>query len=226
MSTTEANPFAALFARLEQRAKSASAKPASAVPTAADPDWWRRSDLPARHAQKVGHETGEAWLAARAGVLRLLGRGAQVALLGPYGSGKTQILVNVCRAWQTDPTVRGEGPARAVYVPLPDLLLRIRATYAPGARQTEADILRDLESAGLVCLDEESARRGGSDRDWDGALIRQLVDRRYRLDNRPTIIASNAPTPEAFAASVGGAVWDRVRETGGVVIASWEGFRG
>lgn len=151
--------------------------------------------------------------------------GCIVALIGGRGTGKTQLATALARfaaeqAVCVHPLLQTSQVA--LYASLPDLLIRVRATYA-GKRggDTEAAIIGELSRCRLLILDEIHEACGT---DWASGFLTSLVDRRYR-EPLDTILISNEQ-PEAFARTVGASVADRLRECGGFVTCNWPSFRG
>ncbi len=169
-----------------------------------------------------------AWDKTLAKILKVLLRpgGCIVGLLGPRGTGKTQLAVALAR-YLAEQSIQGNAMLRArapaTYASLPDLLIRVRATFNGSGRgnETEAGILAELSRVRLLVLDE-CHEAGGSE--WARSFFTSLVDRRYR-DSIDTLLISNEE-PAAFARSIGSSVADRLRECGAVVECHWPSFRG
>ena len=151
--------------------------------------------------------------------------GCIVALIGGRGTGKTQLATALAR-FAAEQAVCGHPALQtsqvAAYASLPDLLIRVRATFA-GKRggETEASIIGELSRCRLLILDEIHEACGT---DWASGFLTSLVDRRYR-EPLDTLLISNEQ-PDAFARTVGASVADRLRECGGFITCNWPSFRG
>ena len=184
------------------------------------PERYAEADLLAGPPPALADGHLEAWDRLR-GLLLRLARGdatGVIVLAGPRGGGKTHLacaaVLAACRAGLS-----------AEYRSLPAVLLEIKATFGqPAARpgDSEAGILKALARPELLVLDEAHERAGG---EWDGRLVRQLVDARYAA-MRSTLLLTNQE-PEVFFNGVGDSVRDRCHDDqGGVVVAGWPSLRG
>lgn len=118
-------------------------------------------------------------------------------LYGLYGTGKTGLAVSAMRVW-----IGAEAEA-ALFITVPDLLDRIRATYnAPRQRESdepsERDVLRAVREVGLLVLDDLGAERPT---DWVQEKLFAIINARHD-HHRATIFTSNLD-PAALAAHLG-----------------------
>jgi DNA replication protein DnaC len=189
------------------------------------------ASFPARHRLSLAavmRSQHPAWTATLAKLRKVVLRsgGCIVGLLGPRGTGKTQLAVALAR-YLAEQAVLGHAMLRtrepAAYASLPDLLVRARGTFNGSGRggETEAGILAELSRVRLLVLDECHEASGS---EWASSFFTNLVDRRYR-DSLDTLLLSNEE-PAAFARSIGPSVADRLRECGAVVECCWPSFRG
>lgn len=156
----------------------------------------------------------------------LNGNGAIVALVGPRGTGKTTLVVQIIikRIWKfSGLTIGSTFCPWMPYRKLSDLLARYKPLYADfgsiGMDELES-ARRALVGAPLLIIDEVG--------DSDDSKIRQrllsdLLDRRYSALT-DTLLISNQE-PEAFAASVGQSVISRIHECGAIIPCSWPSYR-
>lgn len=186
--------------------------------------------FPERHKHNMASVLGTAqpaWTVAleklRAKILRP--DGSIIGLIGPRGTGKTQmafVLTRYCAEQAICEHTAFRKCSVAAYASLPFLQARVRSTYNSNERggDTELSIIRELSRCRLLVLDEIHE---GSGTDWASGFFTALIDRRYAamLD---TILISNE-TPDAFIKTIGPSVADRMRETGGVIVCDWPSFR-
>lgn len=113
---------------------------------------------------------------AVAGVERLIsGDLNHLLLLGPHGTGKTHLAVSAVR--------EKFGEIWTMY----ELSGRIRASYTPGARETELDVVGRLARIPILAIDEIGRTRGG---EWEANWLTHIVDKRYSR-GLPTMFVSN-----------------------------------
>lgn len=167
-----------------------------------------------RHALIAGKLTEpESWVRAGDSILRKLGEGFLVALLGTRGGGKTQLAVEIIRhsCWR-------ERSCR--YVKTLDLFLELRGTYAE-RNNSEESVLTRFSKVDLLVLDEAGVR---GETDFENRMLTHLIDTRYDA-KKDTLLISNQ-RPEEFAKSIGPSISDRLRECGGIIECTWASFRG
>ena len=188
------------------------------------PHNWRGAGYPERHVRKLMGPKGFAveleWpddekvdKAARA----LNFAGSSVVLVGPRGTGKTQLAtyLGLVMAHVHNPTQK--------YSTLAGLLQDEKDSWN---RPPELDglnrptsPLKKAKEVGLLVLDEVQEIAGT---DWEMAQFVRLFDERYGAMKR-TILISNQ-TPEALKEFVGPSVWSRITETGLLVLCGGEGW--
>ncbi|MCC6354497.1 MAG: ATP-binding protein [Verrucomicrobiae bacterium] len=141
------------------------------------------------------------------------GRGAILALIGPRGTGKTQIAVEVLRL--------GAGARRTVrYAAAMDVFLDVRATMN-GRGRSEADAVAEWCRPSLLVIDEIQERKGSG---FEAGLLTHIIDRRYGA-MRDTVIIANVELAE-LGRLVGDSAASRINETGGIIRCDWPSFRG
>lgn len=141
--------------------------------------------------------------------------GSIALLIGPRGTGKTQMGVHAigraCRAQRS-----------ALYTIAAEIFLELReAMNAERGGGSESRVMRDLETPDVLVIDEAHERNGT---DWESLVLTSLIDRRYRA-MKTTIIISNEERPAALQA-LGPSVHSRMLECGAIVACNWTSFRG
>lgn len=139
-----------------------------------------------------------------------LGSGFLAALLGPCGTGKSQMAVSLAKH-----TIH-EGKTVMV-VEAMELCDSVKDTF--GGNESSKQVLYRYTTPMLLVIDE--VNRGLSL--YETRLIQRVISRRFdaMLD---TILISNE-TPQEFAALVGDRVMSRINDTGEVHLFTWPSFR-
>ncbi len=136
------------------------------------------------------------------------------ALIGPRGSGKTQVAVN----WMLAHIDQGQQP---LFVTQTDLSTQIRATFrpqsSPGSFETEDSILRRCRFASLLVIDEVGRDIAS---EWSDKVLFELVNKRYER-GRPTLFIGNVEKGQ-IGTVLGPSIVSRMEEDGGVI---WLGER-
>lgn len=180
---------------------------------------WRASGVSKRHRQAVeGGLSLESWpieqQAAVTRAIELVRKGGMVALLGPFGTGKTQLAAWLCYGV----CVSMGRPSR--YYRFADLLAEARKeAYSDGG--SDAEVVKRLSRLGLLVLDELHYRRWTAD---ESLWLSRILDHRYG-EVAPTVVIANQ-TPEEFQKAMDPAVIDRMRECGAVVELTGSSRRG
>lgn len=140
-------------------------------------------------------------------------------LTGSVGTGKTHLAAGLATAIAR----RGFQP---LFVDVPALLERLRASYDPSPGETQAQIMQPIWAADLVIIDELAAQRTT---DWSFDTVETLIGGLY---NRviPTIVTTNLPNlppggrsetannyqratrPETLGDRIGARMWSRLQQ--------------
>lgn len=142
---------------------------------------------------------------------RIAEAGSCVILIGPRGTGKTQLAAELAVNLQG---VYGR------YSTLAGLLQQEKDSWsgAPiGDDGRKVSPLREARKSGLLVLDEIQEVAGT---DWELSQFVRIFDERYQ-DMSRTILISNL-MPEAMQKFVGPSVWSRISETGLVILCGGE----
>lgn len=174
---------------------------------------WDAARFPRRHRERLAeHPTWPDGLAEKAWVMLAEQRGC-VALIGPRGSGKTQLATYL--AWHL---VHDIGMS-AAYTRADDFFESVRREFDDGGKQ--GAVLARLVRVGLLVMDELQDRKVESQ--FERQEFNRLIDKRYSAC-LPTILIGNE-TPEAFAANVGPSIVSRMQEGGGMLVVDLPSFR-
>ena len=171
-----------------------------------------------RHNKKIPL-IPSGWLDELRNLTDMLGNGVVAALVGPRGTGKTQMAAHAMRyAIERDP---GNAMSATRYCNWCGIVRKIKGTFGKNNGPTEETIIADLVKYRLLVIDEVHE---GNGREFEAGLFTAIIDARYRA-MKDTILISNQDKA-AFTAHVGPSVSDRMREGGGIISMKWESFRG
>jgi len=171
-----------------------------------------------RHTTKIELKAGK-WINELRNLTDMLGNGVVAALVGPRGTGKTQMAAYAMRyTIERDP---GNAMRATRYCNWCDIVRQIKGTFGKNDGPTEETIIADLVKYRLLVIDEVHE---GNGREFEAGLFTAIIDARYRA-MKDTILISNQDKA-AFTAHVGPSVSDRMREGGGIISMDWESFRG
>ncbi len=171
---------------------------------------WQKSDVPRRHSQSQPPLTGP-WGDACKRLAASLGTGFLFALVGPRGTGKTQIGVQTIHEACKNKSAR--------YVKAIDVFIELRSGFRDGG-QGEGPIIEKFVSVGLLVIDAMEER---GETDFENRLLNHIIDKRYDRE-RDTLLISNQ-TSEEFSKSVGASIISRAHQCGGAIECNWPSFR-
>lgn len=170
--------------------------------------------LPSKHRRPVESRSPQ-WSAKLDALTPRLGTGFLVALLGPRGTGKTQLAAELIRKH-----VDSSNMPTPLYTRSCDIFLTIRESFRRDGPSEREQVVRFMRPSVLV-IDEAHER---SESDWENRLLNLIVDVRYG-EERDTILISNE-RESSFRESIGPSIYSRLIETGGVIVCDWPSFRG
>lgn len=136
-----------------------------------------------------------------------------IALVGGYGSGKTQIATELIREVTT-------RQFSALFVTATQLIRAIKSCYRDEIKTTEEQVISRYVRPHLLVIDEFQRRKGS---EWENEQLFDIVDQRYN-SLKPLVIICNQ-SREDFEKTMDGAILDRMNETGGVIECNWPSFR-
>jgi DNA replication protein DnaC len=126
--------------------------------------------------------------------------GESLMFWGEPGNGKSHLATAVAN----ELTEKGK---RVVFISMPDLLEKIKATFNRDNKETEADIMRGLQLCDLLIIDDIGAEKVS---DWVQEVIFRIVDGRYKK-MKPIMATSNLE-PKELAERIGKRAYDRLIE--------------
>lgn len=174
---------------------------------------YEESGFPKRHGLQIDEPKSPAgWLRKRQEIVAASGSGFLFALIGPRGTGKTQMA-------QRAVTMSCANGWPAVYCRAMTFFLELQAAIKHDAA-TWLDVIERFRQPRLLVLDEMQER---AETDFENRVLNHLIDLRYG-DMTDTLILANL-TLDNLADSLGLSITDRLRETGGVLECSWSSFR-
>lgn len=115
--------------------------------------------------------------------------GENLVLIGNTGCGKTHLAVAVIRHLAGINTI---GPASAPFIPVPELLLKIRSSFREGSTISESDLIDQFTRSSLLILDDLGAEKTT---EYSITTLGLIIDRRLRY-NRQTLITTNLTLAE------------------------------
>lgn len=174
---------------------------------------WQSSGLPLRHRRKA--ESGElSWpdVSAYERAWATAMNGGLVALIGPRGTGKTQLAAALMHAMY-------DQGRHVRYLRCDDLMDLMRRTQGGD----EGDMLREVNRISridLLVIDECQERR---DTEFEDRTLGRIIDKRYGAIKSTVLIANLRP--DELQDSMGASTLSRMQETGTIIECNWTSFR-
>ncbi|EGW40487.1 prophage LambdaBa02, DNA replication DnaC domain protein [Desulfosporosinus sp. OT] len=129
-------------------------------------------------------------------------RAQGVILIGPVGTGKSHLAAAAFNKLK-------ESKA-CIFVNVPELLERIRASYSSKSNEREDDIVNAVKQCDVLILDDLGSERHKGDDDWATEKLFTIVDFRYR-NMRPIFCTTNCQ-PNSLEDKIGPRIMSRLRE--------------
>ncbi len=170
------------------------------------------------HFWERAAQVGGPWQAVEEKIADRQG-GFIFVLIGPRGTGKTQIATNVaCARLKQRVGPEDRWPR---YVKISDIFREIRAAFRKESLVSEAEVIASFIKPRLLVIDEAQER---GETEFEDRTLTHIIDKRYdaRLD---TLILSNLKREE-LGKSLGSSVVSRIHECGEVLECNWASFRG
>lgn len=183
----------------------------------------RRAGFPARHLEcKFACGLVVAWENTYDRIFDAIGKGSVSVLIGPRGTGKTQLAVVISENVEHRLHQRRGAfdQARTRYTTAVELFMTIKETYGDNAQRSEKAAIDLFVKPDLLVIDEVQERAGT---EWENRLLVNIVDRRYAA-MKDTILVGNLK-PEDVQRELGTSIASRAQETGGIYVADWPSFR-
>lgn len=126
--------------------------------------------------------------------------GESLMFWGEPGNGKSHLSAAI----SNELTNKGK---QVVFISMPDLLDKIRATFNRDSVESEAQIMKALQLCDLLVIDDIGAEKVS---EWVQEVIFRIVDGRYKK-MKPILITSNLE-PKDLAERIGKRAYDRLVE--------------
>jgi DNA replication protein DnaC len=126
--------------------------------------------------------------------------GESLMFWGEPGNGKSHLATAIAN----ELTEKGK---RVVFISMPDLLEKIKATFNRNSNESEAEIMKGLQVCDLLIIDDIGAEKVS---DWVQEVIFRIVDGRYKK-MKPIMATSNLE-PKELAERIGKRAYDRLIE--------------
>lgn len=185
-------------------------------------EYFKRQDIlglrsewnaPKRHALFTIKEPKGKWGEKLAVLEGMATKGYIAALVGSFGTGKTQLAVELMK--HATRNLRS-----AYFTTAMEFFEEVKSSYRQDSKHSELGVLRRFRRPALLVVDEIGKR---SDNDWENNLLFAILNARYN-DLTDTVVIDNRTKLE-FIATIGSSLASRISETGGIIDCAWESFR-
>jgi len=161
---------------------------------------WGNARCPQRHRMKIGHCTGTEWRRFFEKVKSDLGTGFLFVLIGPRGTGKNQLAVQIVHeqieatlaAFLTDPYNPNRKPfgQSCRYCEALEFFMDLKAVYA-SKQKSEKQVIADYAAPSVLVIDEFTVR---GETNWEDNLLCALLNKRYAAMKDTILIGNCAPS--------------------------------
>lgn len=127
-------------------------------------------------------------------------KGESFMFWGEAGNGKSHLAAAIANE------LKALGKI-VVFISMPDLLAKIKATFNKKSQDSESQIMKALQQAELIIIDDIGAEKVS---DWVQEVIFRIVDGRYKM-MKPIFVTSNLE-PKELAERIGKRAYDRLVE--------------
>lgn len=172
-----------------------------------------KGNFPSRHIEKIAeglHGEGKTCMEKYRG--RVMGGDTILILVGPRGTGKTQIAT--CWAHALASANKPSGR----YVKCASLMREIKASW--DSATGESKLMEALRRTPYLVIDEFHEKGAG---DWEARTLVNLIDHRYD-DMKATILIANLEISKVKE-SINASIIDRANQTGGIIPCAWASYR-
>jgi DNA replication protein DnaC len=167
--------------------------------------------FPERHCQRMAN--GLIWNSEQMKSFHIINpiiqSGGIVLIHGVRGNGKTQMAAGLGYEWWHRGYHIERGKAR--FWTLPDLFAAQKRSFSESTALNQP--LRLARECGLLILDEIDSDQNS---EYDKRELRDLIDARYRADQKPTLFLTNVK-PDRLRDALDYSILDRIREDGAIV---------
>jgi DNA replication protein DnaC len=183
----------------------------------------RRGGVPLRHseADTFGLIACQPWADAWSLLMDETDKGGLFsAIIGPRGTGKTQLAVEVAKRIAQIEAMKKKPDDRPIMY---DKAMGVFVTIRQAMKGDDGELtaIRRYITPRLLIIDEIQER---GETEWEDRVLTHILDKRYDDPSKNTLVLGNAK-PEEIAKALGPSITSRIRECGSLIVCDWKGFR-